>query len=225
MWTVAQDNLILLVVALLIGLAVALWAFRRSGSRAEPDLGPPRRRAGRQRPSGRVRRRHPGRRRRDTGRRRPSRHSRPERTARQSPAPQGRRPQARGAAQRVRDHPLRPARRPHRDRGRPARQAHGRLRRPDRPRPAGRAGLLSGAGRHGRLRGEVREAGGLKPPHASWGGGHRHARVKRRIESTCDGRPAPDPSTRLRRSPSAIDGEAIPPASSSPLRWRAACRS
>ncbi len=33
MWTLAQDNLILLVVALLIGLAVALWAFRRSGSR------------------------------------------------------------------------------------------------------------------------------------------------------------------------------------------------
>lgn len=32
MWTVAQDNLILLVVVLLIGLAVALWAFRRSGS-------------------------------------------------------------------------------------------------------------------------------------------------------------------------------------------------
>lgn len=34
MWTVAQDNLILLVVVLLIGLAVALWAFRSSGSRA-----------------------------------------------------------------------------------------------------------------------------------------------------------------------------------------------
>src|SRR5688500_19438642 len=34
MWTVAQDNLILLVVALLIGLAVALWAFRKSGSGA-----------------------------------------------------------------------------------------------------------------------------------------------------------------------------------------------
>lgn len=34
MWTVAQDNLILIVVALLIGLAVALWAFRRSGSAA-----------------------------------------------------------------------------------------------------------------------------------------------------------------------------------------------
>lgn len=32
MWTVAQDNLILLVVALLIGLAVALWAFRRSAT-------------------------------------------------------------------------------------------------------------------------------------------------------------------------------------------------
>ncbi|HEX9964216.1 MAG TPA: hypothetical protein VGB04_04455 [Allosphingosinicella sp.] len=35
MWTVAQDNLILLVVVLLIGLAVALWAFRKSGSRAD----------------------------------------------------------------------------------------------------------------------------------------------------------------------------------------------
>jgi predicted flap endonuclease-1-like 5' DNA nuclease len=35
MWTVAQDNLILLVAALLIGLAVALWAFRRSGSQAD----------------------------------------------------------------------------------------------------------------------------------------------------------------------------------------------
>jgi predicted flap endonuclease-1-like 5' DNA nuclease len=34
MWTVAQDNLFLLVVALLIGLAIALWAFRRSGSGA-----------------------------------------------------------------------------------------------------------------------------------------------------------------------------------------------
>ncbi|HEX9947619.1 MAG TPA: hypothetical protein VGA98_08770 [Allosphingosinicella sp.] len=34
MWTVAQDNLILLVIALLIGLAVALWAFRRSGTGA-----------------------------------------------------------------------------------------------------------------------------------------------------------------------------------------------
>ena len=32
MWNVAQDNLILLVIALLIGLAVALWAFRRSGA-------------------------------------------------------------------------------------------------------------------------------------------------------------------------------------------------
>lgn len=32
MWTVAQDNLILIVVVLLIGLAVALWAFRKSGS-------------------------------------------------------------------------------------------------------------------------------------------------------------------------------------------------
>jgi predicted flap endonuclease-1-like 5' DNA nuclease len=35
MWTVAQDNLILLVVALLIGLAVALWAFRKGRSRAD----------------------------------------------------------------------------------------------------------------------------------------------------------------------------------------------
>jgi predicted flap endonuclease-1-like 5' DNA nuclease len=35
MWTVAQDNLILLVVVLLIGLAVALWAFRKSGSGAD----------------------------------------------------------------------------------------------------------------------------------------------------------------------------------------------
>jgi predicted flap endonuclease-1-like 5' DNA nuclease len=35
MWTVAQDNLILLVVALLIGLAAALWAFRKSGGRAD----------------------------------------------------------------------------------------------------------------------------------------------------------------------------------------------
>ena len=34
MWTVVQDNLILLVVVLLIGLAVALWAFRKSGSGA-----------------------------------------------------------------------------------------------------------------------------------------------------------------------------------------------
>jgi predicted flap endonuclease-1-like 5' DNA nuclease len=34
MWTVAQDNLILIVIALLIGLAVALWAFRRSGTEA-----------------------------------------------------------------------------------------------------------------------------------------------------------------------------------------------
>jgi predicted flap endonuclease-1-like 5' DNA nuclease len=32
MWTVVQDNLILLVAAVLIGLAVALWAFRRSGT-------------------------------------------------------------------------------------------------------------------------------------------------------------------------------------------------
>ncbi|HEX8062089.1 MAG TPA: hypothetical protein VF535_02635 [Allosphingosinicella sp.] len=38
MWTVVQDNLILIVVALLIGLGVALWAFRRSGSGADlPD--------------------------------------------------------------------------------------------------------------------------------------------------------------------------------------------
>lgn len=35
MWTVAQDNLILIVVALLIGLAVALWAFRRRGAPAD----------------------------------------------------------------------------------------------------------------------------------------------------------------------------------------------
>lgn len=34
MWTVAQDNLILLVAALLIGLAVAFWAFRRKGTSA-----------------------------------------------------------------------------------------------------------------------------------------------------------------------------------------------
>ena len=34
MWTVAQDNLILLVVALLVGLAIALWAFRKSGDRS-----------------------------------------------------------------------------------------------------------------------------------------------------------------------------------------------
>ncbi|HEX8467828.1 MAG TPA: hypothetical protein VF620_08495 [Allosphingosinicella sp.] len=34
MWTVVQDNLILVVIALLIGLAVALWAFRRSGGEA-----------------------------------------------------------------------------------------------------------------------------------------------------------------------------------------------
>jgi predicted flap endonuclease-1-like 5' DNA nuclease len=32
MWTVVQDNLILIVIALLIGLAVALFAFRKSGS-------------------------------------------------------------------------------------------------------------------------------------------------------------------------------------------------
>lgn len=35
MWTVAQDNLILLVVAVLIGLAVALWAFRKSRKGAD----------------------------------------------------------------------------------------------------------------------------------------------------------------------------------------------
>jgi predicted flap endonuclease-1-like 5' DNA nuclease len=34
MWTVVQDNLILVVIALLIGLAVALWAFRKSGGEA-----------------------------------------------------------------------------------------------------------------------------------------------------------------------------------------------
>lgn len=34
MWTAVQDNLVLLVIALLIGLAVALWAFRGSGRRA-----------------------------------------------------------------------------------------------------------------------------------------------------------------------------------------------
>ena len=34
MWTVVQDNLILIVIALLIGLAVALWAFRKSGGEA-----------------------------------------------------------------------------------------------------------------------------------------------------------------------------------------------
>ena len=38
MWTVAQDNLILLVVALVIGLAVALWIFRgRSGASDGPE--------------------------------------------------------------------------------------------------------------------------------------------------------------------------------------------
>ncbi|HEX8240097.1 MAG TPA: hypothetical protein VF574_10205 [Allosphingosinicella sp.] len=35
MWTLVQDNLILLVIALLVGLAVALWAFRRSGAGSE----------------------------------------------------------------------------------------------------------------------------------------------------------------------------------------------
>jgi predicted flap endonuclease-1-like 5' DNA nuclease len=37
MWNVAENNLILLVVALLVGLAVALWAFRRSGTDSTPD--------------------------------------------------------------------------------------------------------------------------------------------------------------------------------------------
>lgn len=41
MWTLAQDNLILLVVALAIGLAVALWAFR--GRRAGSDASAARR--------------------------------------------------------------------------------------------------------------------------------------------------------------------------------------
>src|SRR5690349_24490335 len=37
MWTVAQDNLILIVIALVIGLAVALWIFRgRSGASDGP---------------------------------------------------------------------------------------------------------------------------------------------------------------------------------------------
>ena len=35
MWTVVQDNLILIVIALLIGLAVALWAFRKSGGESK----------------------------------------------------------------------------------------------------------------------------------------------------------------------------------------------
>jgi predicted flap endonuclease-1-like 5' DNA nuclease len=39
MWTVAQDNLILIVVALLIGLAVALWAFRKSSGGADAESG------------------------------------------------------------------------------------------------------------------------------------------------------------------------------------------
>ena len=34
MWTVVQDNLILIVAAVLIGLAAALWAFRKSASGA-----------------------------------------------------------------------------------------------------------------------------------------------------------------------------------------------
>lgn len=38
MWTVAQDNLILLVIALIIGLAVAFWAFRRSRDRSDQAL-------------------------------------------------------------------------------------------------------------------------------------------------------------------------------------------
>jgi len=38
MWTVAQDNLILLVIALVIGLAIALWIFRgRSGVSDGPE--------------------------------------------------------------------------------------------------------------------------------------------------------------------------------------------
>lgn len=38
MWTVAQDNLILLVLALVIGLAIALWIFRgRSGASDGPE--------------------------------------------------------------------------------------------------------------------------------------------------------------------------------------------
>jgi predicted flap endonuclease-1-like 5' DNA nuclease len=38
MWTVAQDNLILIVVALVIGLAIALWIFRgRSGASDGPE--------------------------------------------------------------------------------------------------------------------------------------------------------------------------------------------
>ena len=40
MWTVAQDNLILLVAALVIGLAIALWIFRgRSGRSADGPEG------------------------------------------------------------------------------------------------------------------------------------------------------------------------------------------
>lgn len=35
MWNVAENNLILLVVALLIGLAIALWAFRRSSTKSD----------------------------------------------------------------------------------------------------------------------------------------------------------------------------------------------
>jgi predicted flap endonuclease-1-like 5' DNA nuclease len=41
MWTLVQDNLILLVLALLIGLAVAFWAFRRT--RTGSDSAPGRR--------------------------------------------------------------------------------------------------------------------------------------------------------------------------------------
>jgi predicted flap endonuclease-1-like 5' DNA nuclease len=39
MWTVAQNNLILLVVALVIGLAIALWLFRGKGSRSDGPEG------------------------------------------------------------------------------------------------------------------------------------------------------------------------------------------
>lgn len=39
MWTVAQDNLILLVIALVIGLAVALWIFRGRSSASDGPEG------------------------------------------------------------------------------------------------------------------------------------------------------------------------------------------
>ena len=39
MWTVAQNNLILLVVALVIGLATALWLFRGRGARSDGPEG------------------------------------------------------------------------------------------------------------------------------------------------------------------------------------------